>query len=463
AHLFFGLMCLAVVTRILLTDNMIISEWVEPNWKTMVRIEYLATHFGFMAFLLFHRAMFLSRSSDTAFFVLLSLVGLSILVDILFPVKLITSLLFYFLLMMMSIGIYVFIASGRAVIQREQGAILFVIGYLILFVTMVNDMFLVMGLSHGPELFKFGIVGFIFIENFLIAKRFNQAFNATELLKEELFLVTKNQENTIEERTRELNEKNKYLEKTNIAIAQQNLELEKLHKEMDSFVYSVSHDLRAPIASVLGLIDVARHASEKKELDEIRSMEENSLKRMDSYIRDILDFSKNRNLDIEIAETDIEGIIEEIFQQNVCYTCKNRVKYSVEGSNPDKERFYSDYVRLKILLNNLINNAFKYADYEKKEQTVQVRYTLDPSRLKLSVVDNGMGIEEEYIDRIFNMYFRANTTLSGSGLGLYIAAEIVEKLSGQIKVKSKPGVGTVVELELPNNPGLIVQSKQFKI
>jgi signal transduction histidine kinase len=114
------------------------------------------------------------------------------------------------------------------------------------------------------------------------------------------------------------------------------------------------------------------------------------------------------------------------------------------------EAFYSDYSRLLIIFNNIIANAVRYRDKWKNDSFLKIDIQVSAERAMITLSDNGIGIRDEYIDKIFKMFFRANAESKGSGLGLYIVKSAIEKLTGTIQVYSKIGEGTTFVIEVPN-------------
>jgi signal transduction histidine kinase len=111
----------------------------------------------------------------------------------------------------------------------------------------------------------------------------------------------------------------------------------------------------------------------------------------------------------------------------------------------------TDRRRLETIFNNLISNAIKYSDTDKPDPCVTVKITTDKEEVSIIVEDNGLGIDQEQLEKVFMIFYRGHNTSHGSGLGLYIVKEIVEKLEGNLKTISKPGVGTSFVIKIPNN------------
>lgn len=122
--------------------------------------------------------------------------------------------------------------------------------------------------------------------------------------------------------------------------------------------------------------------------------------------------------------------------------------------------FYSDKSRLLIVLNNMLSNAVRYRDPWKTDSFVQIKVEVNEAEARLEFSDNGIGIADHYLDKIFNMFFRASADSKGSGLGLYIVKSAVEKLDGTIDVESELGVGTTFRITIPNQKPLPEQVTQ---
>jgi signal transduction histidine kinase/ligand-binding sensor domain-containing protein len=230
-----------------------------------------------------------------------------------------------------------------------------------------------------------------------------------------------------------------------------NRELQKLNSELDKFVYSASHDLRAPLASVLGVVNVARLDKSEEQRENYLSLIEKSIKKLDGFISDIINFSRNARLEVVYSQVDFEKIVNEIMDDLKYLDEDSRItrKISTIGSG----RFYTDTVRLKIILSNLISNAIKYYNPYTKSPFIEVKIKYNSNVAIIKVIDNGLGIPEQHVPNIFKMFYRANENSKGSGIGLYIVKETVEKIKGVIEVRSKLGEGTEFEITIPSAKG----------
>jgi signal transduction histidine kinase len=230
-------------------------------------------------------------------------------------------------------------------------------------------------------------------------------------------------------------------------LSQQNKELEQANKELDRFVYSVSHDLSAPLRSILGLVNISRFEESIEQLRFYINNIESSVHKLDNFINEILDYSRNERQEILRENLNLDELCREILD-NLKFQ-ENFSSIGVDLSGIGKDPIYTDKMRLKIILNNLLSNAVKFqSEGHGRVPFIRVKSEKTAGKFMIEVEDNGEGIKPEVKDRIFGMFFRGTQRSNGSGLGLYIAKEAAEKIDGTISVASEYGIGTVFRLDL---------------
>jgi len=225
--------------------------------------------------------------------------------------------------------------------------------------------------------------------------------------------------------------------------------LSKTNQELDEFVYRASHDLRAPIASVLGLINLAKEETDVEKLKEYLVLKELSVKKLDSLIHDIVQFSRNSHIRINLDELDVEKVVENSILKYKDFLWSEQVSKSVE-IDADVP-FSSDQLRLEIILDNLISNAIRYANLDQEDPQLKVTVKITLKEALVSVKDNGIGIVKEQMDKVFEMFYRATEDNTGSGFGLYIMREAVNKLNGKIELESNQNIGSKFTVTIPNH------------
>lgn len=231
-------------------------------------------------------------------------------------------------------------------------------------------------------------------------------------------------------------------------LKQRNRELKKLNRELDNFLYSTAHDLRSPLSSLLGLINIMRHENRQPELENHLDMMEKSIQRSENFISQIVSYSKNKRLEHTVELIDLKCIINDILEDHRFIQGANRISKMITINNIVP--LYSDKNRITILLANLISNAIKYADLKKTSPYIRIIANISEDFLDIHFQDNGLGIRKEHLPNIFKMFYRAHETSKGSGLGLFIFKETINNMNGQVSVDSTEYVGTQFHIQLPN-------------
>ncbi|MEM9856279.1 MAG: ATP-binding protein [Bacteroidota bacterium] len=234
-------------------------------------------------------------------------------------------------------------------------------------------------------------------------------------------------------------------------IKKQNELLEKANQELDRFVYSTSHDLKAPLSSVQGLISIAELTQDPEERQKIFGLMKGRISNLNAFIADITNYSRNSRLGITIEKVNLLDLVTDVLQDLEHFENRNRVE--IEIIVPEELEIDTDKNRLKVILSNLINNAIKYHNYDSNNPKIEVKASQKGDVDVIEIVDNGLGIASEHHQHLFDMFYRATEKSDGSGLGLYIVKETVDKLSGSITLNSEVGAGSAFTLSLPKlNP-----------
>ncbi len=245
--------------------------------------------------------------------------------------------------------------------------------------------------------------------------------------------VNEQLEQLVDQRTRKLEETIQQLDKT--------------VTELDRFVYSASHDLSAPLKSVLGLVQIARIEKEADRVWEYYNHIEFSVQKLDRVIKSMIEFSRNYHLDVQTAYFNFHDLVDEVLRELAFWP--EAKKISFKNTVAKESVIRSDSQRMKVVLHNLISNSVKYADFTKAESFIHIDFNQNGQGNTIIISDNGMGIEKERQSRIFEMYYRATDRSHGSGLGLFIVKEIILKLGGTIEVKSTYGAGSSFVIHIP--------------
>lgn len=234
----------------------------------------------------------------------------------------------------------------------------------------------------------------------------------------------------------------------NTLLAVKHTELQKAYDELNRFAYSVSHDIRGPIAGILGAIDIARDVSDINEIKEMLYLMEKSLQKLDTYVLNMNDYYSLQRGELNLQEIDFNQLFQELETVFTGVANVNEVTFRIKVDQ--QEVFRSDKALLKLIFTNLLSNAFKYQDDNKTEKRVDVKAEISRGSATVSIGDSGIGILGSHIGEIFNLFYRATSQSVGSGFGLYNVKTALLKLNGHIEVNSVMNQGTTFKVILPS-------------
>ncbi len=235
---------------------------------------------------------------------------------------------------------------------------------------------------------------------------------------------------------------------TEKVLEDKNKALIKLNCQLDQFIYRITHDLKAPLSSISGLINLMEVEKEEEMQEKYYSFIKKSIARLNNSISTIINYSKNNKEQLDIEPINFEIFISELIES---------VKFSENAKDIDFQfhvyqtnEFKNDKERLNAILGNLISNAIRYRNpFINNKALVRIEVIVFEERAIISVIDNGVGIDEIHKNKVFDMFYRASEK-SGSGLGLFIVKEVVNVIGGEISLETQKGVGTTFKVEIPN-------------
>lgn len=238
----------------------------------------------------------------------------------------------------------------------------------------------------------------------------------------------------------------KVLRESNEKISEQNAKLIKANAELDRFMYTTSHDLRAPLSSLRGLVRLTELSNEVSEVKEYAQMMNGSINSLEKFTHAITDHYRNSKTSLDVDRINLKEFVDGILSDLAHVSGSGKIKFI---SNLSKHVIVeTDPMRLRLVLSNLISNAIKYQRPEESDQFVKIFFEKNGEVDCITIEDNGRGIRPEHIGRIFDMFYRASEFSEGSGLGLYIVKETLAKLDGTIEVTSRPGNGSSFQVRL---------------
>jgi len=431
--LYFALFCFLLAIRPLVTVELPILYITNWSWQFIKHVEFFFLYLSVPVLALFSYELFYQEFPKKALRYILIISVPFIAASVFTSPLIFTSILTPFKVFMFvtaCYGLYIYI---KAVINKRVGSIYFFAGFIVLFLTLVNDLLYSSLIIHTANLIYVGLFIFVICQAASLSRQFFWTFSRLEILNKQLVTIND-----------QLSLKNKTINETND-------QLSKLNAELDSLVFRTSHDLRSPITSVIALIHIIQQEADPFKRNQYLELQKKTILRLDSLITDILDFSKNKRTELNYSHIDFTVFINNALQDHMFSEQSGNIKKTCEVNQ--QGIFVTDEKRLSMVINNLISNALRYHNKSQAHPYLHISVKAADKQAVIEVTDNGQGIDKKHLENIFTMFYRANENSSGSGLGLYIVKEAVDKLGGTIKLESEINVGTKFTIVIPNYVG----------
>ncbi len=237
-----------------------------------------------------------------------------------------------------------------------------------------------------------------------------------------------------------------------ISERERQLAVEKIYetnKELNTYIYKATHDLRGPICTIMGLTDLAVKGGDGDKLDYLRMISESSHK-LDAILISLIESMSIKNAVLNVQEVNIRQLIDQVLQKLHYVVGYENVRFVVDVQ--DDFHMMTDESILVPTVRNLIDNAIRYRDNLNADPFVSIVVRSDSNGTTIEISDNGVGISPEMHEKVFEMFYKGNLQSTGSGLGLYVAKNGVEKLGGTIRIMNNKDRGSVFIIELPLSP-----------
>ncbi|SDL16914.1 Signal transduction histidine kinase [Catalinimonas alkaloidigena] len=238
------------------------------------------------------------------------------------------------------------------------------------------------------------------------------------------------------------------LVKLQFRLEESNRSLERTKQDLEQFLYRATHDLRAPLSSLRGLMALIRPVPAPEPHQTYLGMIDKTTLKMDQLLTELLSLISVRHKDLQPDLIDLGALLEDVRLSLEAAIYLEGVDVTLKGEQ--KHPFYSDAFHLRTIARNLMSNALKYQDRNKNTHLLKIGYHTTPEEAVITFTDNGIGIRTEDQERIFKMFYRATGQAQGVGLGLHLVSTSLEGVSGQIQVHSNFGKGTTFTVIIPN-------------
>lgn len=239
------------------------------------------------------------------------------------------------------------------------------------------------------------------------------------------------------------------LDAANIELSEKNIELSKINNDLDNFIYTASHDLKAPVSNIEGLIstlsdELATGGIGNESIEYIINLINTSIKRFKLTILDLTEITKiQKEIHEDVINQDFREIIEDVKSSINDIIIKSNAKIHIDTSACPSINFSKK--NLKSIVYNLVSNAVKYCSFD-KDPDIQITTERKDEYILLLVKDNGLGMDLSRNTKIFSMFKRLHDHVEGTGVGLYIVKRIIDNSGGKIEVESEVGKGTTFKV-----------------
>jgi signal transduction histidine kinase len=440
--LFFALTLFGIFARLSTTDIYPIELFVNLPWKCLIRIEYLGTFLAFVAgswyFYLIYPAKIVKRINYANTFLCIA-IGLFIWLT---EVEVFAYTMLYFQPAVVVMMLYYLGVSGyKSIRRRKWQDIVYFASIAILIAALLNDMMVANSQSTRTKGYTvhFAMQIFVLAQAVMIIKSWINAYIDKERLHREIEDININLEKRVVIRTRELNMRNK--------------ELEDALRFKDRIFSIIAHDLKSPIASLIQNSELISLEGSPEKRNQIMT----SFKKLAYSAGDLIDNllywgrSQGEQIVCHPAECDISGIIQEnikLFDE-----IAKQKSVSLNLHSIDNSKAFCDKELIRIVVRNLVSNALKYSHRGGKVNLNVYKVPENPDRLFIAVKDQGVGMEESFVEKLFGeeeMTTTPGTEMEkGTGLGLRLCYDLIRLNKGNINIKSEPGKGTEFIFDLP--------------
>lgn len=224
-------------------------------------------------------------------------------------------------------------------------------------------------------------------------------------------------------------------------------ELDLINQELNMFIYKAAHDLRGPLCTIMGLVNVAGYQDNKDNLTDCIHKISRSTHQLDVVLQDLMEVMSLKDIKPALREVDFEKFLPQVLKAIEPMEGFGAVSVELAISSP--KGIFSDEALLSKVLHHILENAVHYRNKTQFRPCIRISTAFLNDELIIQVQDNGIGMDKEIQAHIFEMYYRGNKLSKGSGLGLYIAYKAVKKLGGRIEVNSEPMKGSEFTITIP--------------
>lgn len=445
---YFGAFAFLIFLKFMVSGEFSIYLLGNFNWRLLVMVDYLAFYLGVLFFALFMQSLYPEETNKKVISAVKVLAVSFTLTVLFFKPNMFTYPMIAYQFLTIAGSIYAFYVLVIAYKHKRKGALVFLIGFFVLFACMLHDILKENDYVDSVSLVPIGLTFFILLKSFILSSRIRYALEANKKLSEELAI------------------QNKEYVALNTQFKQQNAILQKAKEKAEesdrfksAFLANISHEIRTPMNGILGFADLLSqdeipYVKRKKYLSILKERSKHLL----SVVNDIIDISRieTGQAKVQTGVFSINHLFSELYDAYFHAAEQKGLALVQQLEFADElSALSSDKVKLRQILDNLLSNALKFTS----EGSIEFGYRIKNKGIEFFVSDTGIGIEQAEQEIIFNRFNQANLTIAqkygGTGLGLSIVKAYVKLLGGEISVTSSLGEGAEFTFTIPYHPAKV--------
>ncbi|MBP7283804.1 MAG: sensor histidine kinase [Leptospiraceae bacterium] len=429
--LYFAMFCLLLAVRPLFVREGMQSLISELNFSLILKLEYIDLFLSPTFILLFLQSNFREEFNTRITQVFILLFFALILVVLFFPMRIYTLTITTFEFFLLCVFAYILYCILKAIYKKREGSIIIFIGLLVIMVFSVNDILFEKGIIQTGYFASLGVFLFIFSQAYMLSMKFSNAFTQSE--------VSRN-----------------YAEEQKQLAENRKVEIEKLNKAKDEFLANLSHELRTPLTYIYMYSEILSSSfDETLAITYGKELFANAQK-LNEYLDDLILLTDiESNLELYLEEIDLKSIFEEEIRKVTSLASTKNI--TINNTISENLTLKGDKRLLEKTVQTILKNSILYNNPNGHSLiTGKVEF----GQIRFSVKDTGIGIADEHKEKVFEKFFRVDSSLTyevqGLGVGLYLAKKIVELHKGEMKLVSEYGNGSEFIITLPAIDGRLV-------
>jgi len=452
---FFSMATIGLALRPLFTSHFLINNFITMSWTWIVRMEYLGLYLVIIGYTWFALTLYPNKYFRIIALIITGLFSVAFILTLFIPVKIFSYATLAVYPSMLILALYLIIQSFSGSLKKNILDIVYFIAFILLVGGVIYDIRVSLGKSEGSSgyIMTYVIVVFVLIQAALLIYKWVRSVFEKEKLQNDLEFLNRNLELLVNERTQELNRRNREIETQSGMIALQNKQLSDTIQLKNKIFSVIAHDLRSPVVNILYMLNLLKEKEYKEKYDTFANDSIQYAQQVISLLENMLVWGRDQEDKIRYAPSKLNLADIVLTNLSIFKETADKKDISVNFTQIGSSMAYSDKDLMDIIIRNLLSNAVKYTPRGGRISILLKDKSPDGEGILLKICDNGIGIpltRQKYLFTSTEMTSTPGTEQEkGTGLGLKLCHELVLINKGTISVESREGEGACFSITLP--------------